>query len=104
MVGAVDVGGVGLQQLVKSISHLFADPGQHMRFHHEKEAQREENLDAKHTRDIRSAIKYHLRPHDEQIKALHTEHVPLSLLSTRVSCLILYVHQQEVRPPDRDTI
>lgn len=51
VVCAVDVGCVGLQQLMETISHLSADPGQHMRLHHEKEAQREENLDARRTGD-----------------------------------------------------
>lgn len=54
VVCAVDVGRIGLQQLMKTISHLSADPGQHMRFHHEEEAQREENLDTRRTRDTSS--------------------------------------------------
>lgn len=39
---------------MKPISHLSADPGQHMRLHHEEEPQREENLDTRCTGDTRS--------------------------------------------------
>lgn len=41
---AVDVGCISLQQLMKAIGHLPADPGQHVRFHHQQETQGQENL------------------------------------------------------------
>lgn len=40
----VDVGRVGLQQLMEAIGHLPADSGQHVGFHHKEEAQGEKNL------------------------------------------------------------
>lgn len=44
VVCTVDVGCVRLQQLVKAISHLPADPGEDMRLHHQQEAEGEKDL------------------------------------------------------------
>lgn len=44
VVCTVDVGCISLQQLMKAIGHLPADPGQDVRFHHEQETEAEENL------------------------------------------------------------
>lgn len=44
VVCAVDVGCVGLEELVETVGHLPADPGDHVRLHHEQETQRLENL------------------------------------------------------------
>lgn len=82
---AVDVGCIGLQQLMKTISHLSADPGQHMRFHHEKEAQREENLDARCTRHTRSETKKHIRPQGGRIHLTDTVKNMSGLLVGRVN-------------------
>lgn len=44
MVCTVDVGRISLEQLMKAISHLSADPGQNMGFHHKQETQGKEHL------------------------------------------------------------
>lgn len=44
VVRTVDVGCIGLQKLMKAISHFPTDSGQDVRFHHQQETQREEDL------------------------------------------------------------
>ena len=56
VVCTVDVGCVGLQQLMEAVRHLSADPGQHMRFHHKQETQGVENLWVYKERDDQAGI------------------------------------------------
>lgn len=116
IVCAVDVGCVGLQQLMKPISHLSADPGQHMRFHHEEEAQREENLDARHTRDTRSETEkcQTTRSRDSSAGHVPKDEWLISFLigldkwntfSVKMSCVFIWKHDpspvHEVQSADR---